>query len=137
VIVFAKNGGYPSLVAPTTARDYIYVDDVVAAIDRALQADIPPGQIYNIGTGVQTSLAEVVALAAEVFSIQDAPVWGSMPQRQWDTDVWIANISRAEAELGWRPNVTFNDGFRNSVTWLTEDATRFRFYESVERSQHD
>ena len=61
----------PPLVNPETARDYIYVDDVMNAY---LLAATRPGEdlgaVYNVGTGIQTSLREVVDVARRVLDIE-------------------------------------------------------------------
>lgn len=111
-------GHLPSLVSPATARDYIYVDDVVrACLAAAASPGQEPGVIYNVGTGRQTTLRQVVELARTEFSISAEPDWGSMPPRIWDTDVWVADATRIEACLGWRPQTTLEDGFRCLVGW--------------------
>ena len=62
LVAYGLTGEYPPLVDPRVARDYVYVDDVVDAYCLAAARDHEPGSVYNVGTGVQTTLAEVVAL---------------------------------------------------------------------------
>src|SRR5439155_20873749 len=114
----------PPLVNPDIARDYIYVDDVVNAYWlAATQPSQEPGAIYNIGTGIQTSLREVVEVARSALNISVEPQWGSMPERQWDTTRWVANSQKASAVLGWEVHYTFRQGFRHMVDWLRLNPT--------------
>src|SRR5438445_622100 len=70
------------------------------------------GAVYNVGTGVQTSLREVVDIAKRVLAIRAEPQWGSMPNRRWDTTVWVADNRKLREELAWQPAFTFEAGFR-------------------------
>ncbi|MBV9438538.1 MAG: NAD-dependent epimerase/dehydratase family protein [Candidatus Eremiobacteraeota bacterium] len=129
MIVFGLAGTYPPLVQPTTARDFVYVGDVATAYETALEADLSPGAVYNIGSGKQTTLQDVVDVSRATFSIKEAPSWGTMPQRLWDTTVWVANTSRTRAELGWTASTTFGEGFRRTAAWVSEPSERRLHYE--------
>ena len=122
-------GRLPPLAGPDTARDYVYVDDVCDAYLKVAREARRPGYVYNIGTGVQTTLREAVGLARRVLSIRPEPQWGSMPDRRWDTNVWIADRSAIEADLGWRPATALQDGLRLTADWLAANpalAERYR-----------
>ena len=118
LITLGLEGKLPPLVSPETAHDFVYVDDVVDAYFLAAKT---PGQetgaIYNVGTGVQMPLREVVEVARRVMGITVKPVWGSMPSRRWDTDKWIADNRNIAKALGRRPQYTFEEGFRLMVNW--------------------
>jgi nucleoside-diphosphate-sugar epimerase len=111
-------GELPPLVNPDVARDFVYVDDVCDAFLRAVTAEVAPGSIYNIGTGRQTTIAEVVEVARRLFDVKDEPRWGSMPNRPWDTSLWVSNPSRAERELGWRVRIDLETGLLATAEWL-------------------
>ena len=122
-------GGFPNLVSPATARDFIHVRDVVAAFLLAARHPSPvPGAIYNIGTGVQTSMADVVEIVREEFNLDAEPVWGSMDPRSWDTAVWVADSGAARVSLGWEPRWSLREGFRDFVDWLRSDEPRLERY---------
>lgn len=109
---------FPPLVAPDTARDFIYVADVEDAFLAAASVQQRErGAVYNVGTGVQTTIRQVVNLARDVFAITAEPHWGSMPARSWDTTTWVANSRKIRSELGWVPRHSFEDGFRQTAAW--------------------
>ncbi len=111
----------PPLVRPDIAHDFVAISDVVQAF--ILAAGVTgerKGAVYNVGSGVQTTIREVVDVAREVLSIQVEPVWESFPQREWDTTTWVAQTTRIRAELRWAPTVEFRDGFAQMVEWLRE-----------------
>jgi nucleoside-diphosphate-sugar epimerase len=113
LVLAGLRGTLPPLADPAVARDFVYVNDVVdALILAAASPSLEPGDVYNVGSGIQTSLADVVATAQDVFGLTHEPEWGSMASRPWDTSVWIADARRIEQRLGWRYRNSFSDGLR-------------------------
>jgi UDP-glucose 4-epimerase len=112
-------GELPPLADPDVARDFVFVDDAVEAFVRAAVVErVEPGAVYNIGSGTQTTLREVVELTRSMFGIEAEPTWSSMPNRGWDTSTWIADATRAATELAWRPQVDLESGFRRTLDWV-------------------
>lgn len=129
LVARGMEGRLPPLASPDAARDYVYVDDVCDAYLKVAREARRPGNVYNVGTGVQTTLREAVDLARRVLSIEQEPRWGSMPNRRWDTNVWVADRSAIEADLGWRPATALQDGLRLTAAWLAVNravADRYR-----------
>jgi nucleoside-diphosphate-sugar epimerase len=129
LIEHGLRGALPQLVSPDTARDFVYVDDVCRAFVRAAEApSVPLGAVYNVGTGRQTTLSEIVAVARDVLGVSAEPEWGSAPARSWDTDVWFSDPRRIERDLGWRAETALGDGLRAMTAWMTEDPARLERY---------
>jgi dolichol-phosphate mannosyltransferase len=129
LIVHALDGRWPRLAGPETARDFVHVEDVIdafLAVARNPPAD--PGAIYNVGSGRQTTLQELVALTAAQFRIEQPPVWNSLPPRAWDTDVWVSNPAKIKAEVGWSAKTTLPQGLRLLADWLQSDPRRMENY---------
>ena len=123
------DGGWPSLVNPTVARDLIFVDDVVDALSAAAAARLDdPGTIINIASGQQKTLAEIVATVAEVLNITVAPAWGTMLERGWDTRTWTGRPDRAVAVLKWRAITGLAHGVRQFAAWIADDPERRQRY---------
>ena len=121
LILHGLKGELPPLVDPDVARDFVYVDDVVEAYLLAANVRTPEwGPIYNIGTAVQTTLREVVTVAREAMNISAEPVWSSMPNRQWDANVWVSDNRKIRAQLNWQPQHTFAEGFRLMLDWFRQ-----------------
>jgi nucleoside-diphosphate-sugar epimerase len=124
LITCGLRGELPPLANPATARDFVFVDDVVDAYLLAASAEThQPGGIYNVGTGVQTSLREAVKVARKVFALPVEPEWETLPARAWDTDVWVADNSKLVTRLDWRPRYDFERGFRATVDWFKNNPT--------------
>jgi UDP-glucose 4-epimerase len=110
----------PPLVAPATARDFVYVEDVCRAYMLAVtQPQTEHGAIYNVGTGVQTTLEEAVRQVREICQIAELPQWGSMANRQWDAQTWVADNSKIKSVLGWEPECDFAEGFHRTMAWFS------------------
>lgn len=131
LIVHGRNGGLPPLVNPAIARDYVYVEDVNDAyLLAAARPNQEPGTIYNVGTGIQTSLHEVVATARRILGVTAEPMWGTMPDRTWDTNVWVSDNRAIQTQLGWQPRYTFEQGFQAMVDWFRDHPNLAQVYEA-------
>ncbi len=118
VIIHGLKGELPHLVDPAIGRDFIYVRDVEDAyLHLAANPGGIGGEIFNLGSGVQSSIADVVRLAQSTFGIHETPRWNSMPKRLWDTTVWRAD-NRKLAAAGWKPRITLEEGFRKTISWF-------------------
>ena len=132
LIVHGHRGEFPPLVDPRTARDFVFVDDVVDALLQAAQdRSAEPGSIYNIGTGVQTTIGEAVDVARRVMGVAGDPVWGSMPPRSWDTGTWVADTHKSRTVLGWSARYTFDQGMTRMIEWLNESPSLRERYEAA------
>lgn len=124
-------GKLPPLVAPQTARDFIYIDDVVEAYLRVVQSPVKAGEVFNVGSGVQTSIEEVVALAMRLLNQKLEPHWETMPGRIWDTSIWVADISRIREVLGWTPRHSLEAGIGKSIAWFREHRDLYETREAM------
>ncbi len=109
------------LVAPATARDFIYVDDMVEAYLRIDQLKRYPGEIFNVGTGKQHTIEQVVKAAVYVSGCSTNFRWGRMPARSWDTNCWVADIRKASSCLDWAPQYSLKKGLSLMWAWYKEN----------------
>jgi nucleoside-diphosphate-sugar epimerase len=129
LVVHGLEKSWPPLASPETSRDFVHVDDAIdALIALAQKPPREPGAIYNLGSGWQTSLRELAAVAAEVFDLRVPPTWNSLPDRDWDTNVWVSNPTKIKAELGWSPKIDLHSGLRSLAAWLQADSARLEYY---------
>jgi dolichol-phosphate mannosyltransferase len=118
LVVHALRGELPPLVDPSIARDFVYLDDVVDAFLLAAARGVTPGDVFNVGTGVETTIAEAVDAARRTLGVEVAAQWGSMGARDWDTHRWVSDSTRIRSELGWDPAVPFDEGLARTAAWL-------------------
>ena len=119
VIRFGVEGRYPAFVHPDISRDFIYIDDVVAAfVDTALNLkEEDYGESFNIGSGCKTTIADIAATARELFGIDHEPTFSSMPDRNWDVSDWYANPDKANQRLNWHPVISLREGLGRMLAW--------------------
>ena len=111
-----RRGVLPPLVRPDIARDYVYVEDVCDAyLAAARDASKHAGAIYNVGTGDQTTIREIVDVCRKLLPIREEPSWDTMGARSWDTDRWVSDPSLIKAELGWRARTDLESGLRRTI----------------------
>jgi UDP-glucose 4-epimerase len=101
----------------TQGRDFVYVDDVVAAL---LASVGKSGGPYNVGTGEATTVAQLHEAAAEVAGVEDAPRFEEA--RLGDVHRSVLDVGRIERELGWRAAVPLGEGMARTWAWMQERA---------------
>ena len=104
-------------------RDYVHVDDVVAALLVMAESDRSDGRIYNIGSGTGTRLVDLACAVIEIAGggrIEHVP-WPALAE-QVETGDFMADISRIERELGWRPTIALRDGLERTVAFYRAQA---------------
>jgi UDP-glucose 4-epimerase len=106
-------GGRPTIYGDgTQTRDYDYVGDVVAANLAAVETDTPGP--YNVGTGVETSVLDLVDALREVGGgAEFEPEFA--PERPGEVQRIAIDPSRARAELGWEPRVELREGLERTL----------------------
>ncbi len=104
----------------TQSRDFTYVSDVIAANLSA--ADAPStvsGSIVNTAPGRPHTVLELLGTLGHVLGVDPDPIFAD--PRLGDIRSSCADPRRAEAILGWAPQVSLVDGLRRYVTWLTTE----------------
>jgi len=110
-----RDGGTPTVFGEgLQTRDYVYVGDVVDAMLRALERD---GGIYNVGTGVETSVVGLYDAIRTASGVDREPAFA--PARLGELQRSVLDASLAERELGWRPEHTLAGGLAATWEWIS------------------
>jgi len=91
-------------------RDYVYVDDVVSAMIAAATAPGVNGLVINVGSGVETSVRELVELVLRVSGTQPQVLYNS--QLSAGVARMVADLSLAQKKLNYRPSISLEQGLR-------------------------
>lgn len=111
---------------PDTVRDFVFVDDVVDAGLAVLEHGAA-GEVYNVGSGVPTTiaeLAEAVLVATRGLDWVVSREERAAPLTVYDVSKPIAiarrevSIERAARRLGWAPKVPLAEGLKRTVAWM-------------------
>jgi UDP-glucose 4-epimerase len=107
----------------TGVRDYIHVTDVakghVASIKRALEASGAGNAAYNLGTGIGTSVLEVIAAMEKVSGRSIKCVLA--PRRSGDIAISFADPSKANKELKWNAELSTEQAIRDAWNWQSRN----------------
>lgn len=100
------------------SRDFIHVEDVVSAILMSIENEAANGEVFNIGTGVSTSVKEVAETLASAYGKQ-VPIKISGLFRVGDIRHNFADTSKAQKILGFNPKITFKEGISKFTSWVS------------------
>ncbi len=108
-------------------RDILHVEDLMNAYDLAVEKNnIARGKVYNLGGGPDN----VMSIWAEFRPKLERYIGGTIEVargdwRPGDQRVFYADITKAEKELGWKPNINVEDGVQKLFEWVKENKNLF------------
>jgi dTDP-glucose 4,6-dehydratase len=110
-----------ALGATHTTRDFLYVEDNVAGIMRCGAVDRIDGEVLNLGTGVEVSIADLVERVLRLLDRDVSVVLDEQRLRPTASEVerLVADATKARRLLGWKPEVDLERGLARTVDWLT------------------
>lgn len=118
-------GNEVKLNNPHNVRDFIYINDVVECYGKIVSSyDKMQNSIFNVSTGVETSISELVNMVNEtVPGLGELKVlWNSNEARIKDRAIhYSASNLRIISELGWRPKYSVGQGIRDFYSWISEN----------------
>jgi nucleoside-diphosphate-sugar epimerase len=96
-------------------RDFTFVDDVVRIL---LEAPRATGKVVNLGTGIETRIADLARQILELFGLPESRLSFEEP-RAWDRVVRrCASVERLRELFGWVPSTPLRDGLRQTASWM-------------------
>jgi UDP-glucose 4-epimerase len=101
----------------SVARDYFYISDLVNAFLTVIESD-PASRIYNIAGGRARSLNDILNVIREVTGLK--PEVRYTPARRLDVPVNCLDIQLAKKELGWQPEISWEEGIARTWEWLNK-----------------
>jgi nucleoside-diphosphate-sugar epimerase len=99
------------------SRDFTYIDNAVNANLLACKApgSEVAGNVFNVATGRRVNLNETFKILKQVIGFPGEAKYG--PERGGDVKHSLADMTRAEKHLGYKPSVSFEDGLRKTIDW--------------------
>jgi UDP-glucose 4-epimerase len=107
-----ERGETPQLSNPNNHRDFLAIEDAVTAIEAAIEHNL--NGVYNVCTGKETTIQEVVALTHEHYLTAPMPTYGNTG-REYEYAVSAGDNTKFRNATGWRPMMTVADTIRNSI----------------------
>jgi len=105
------------LSSPGNVRDFIFIEDAIEAFLNIVQSDKQyKGEMFNIGSGQQHSIAEVVEAVEKALGKQLQVQYGKENYYK-EPKAFIADITKAKHTFNWEPQHNFAAGIVKSVAW--------------------
>lgn len=110
------------------SRDFVFIDDVVKATSLGIENGAANGEVFNVGTGIAITVAEVASLLVEYYKIE-VPLQVTGNYRLGDIRHNYADISKLERILKFKPAVDFKTGLKQFTAWVNEQQVHTSKYE--------
>jgi nucleoside-diphosphate-sugar epimerase len=116
------------LTSKNIKRDFIFVDDVIDAIKKISNTSNIEGEIFNVGSGKNYSIEDVVKIVQCKLKKDLNVSWGNTEkQKTFETkNPWIADISKIKKELKWSPKINLETGLTKTFEWYKENMYMYK-----------
>lgn len=106
-------------------REFNYVDNLVDGFVLAGEKDAAIGRVTNLGCGEEIAIRDLITMIHTETGSQSKLEIGALPNRP--TEIWrmCADNSQAKEILGWKPQVSFTEGLRRTITWYRRFLAEF------------
>jgi dTDP-glucose 4,6-dehydratase len=109
----------PMYASTQNKREWLHVRDHCRAIELVLDADVV-GETYNVGSGVEASIEEIADLVLELTG-KPKSLKTIVPDRPGHDRRYLLDSTKLRRELGWEPEISWEDGLRETVEWYAEN----------------
>jgi UDP-glucose 4-epimerase len=123
VILALLRGDCPDLTLGTQKWDYLFVQDVAAAIADAAESTSLDG-VFNLGSGEAIAVRTIIESVRDLIDPNLPLGFGKLPFRQNQIMHLEADIGRFTSATGWRPTVPMSIGLARTVEWFREHQDR-------------
>lgn len=127
VIINCLKNSELNLGDKNSVRDFVFIEDVISSyITTVENKEKITGEIFNIGSGRQYSIGEVVDTIIQLTGGKGHTLWGSIVNPRSEPKVWQADISKAKELLGWQPAYDLNRGLEKTLEWFKGNITLYK-----------
>jgi dTDP-glucose 4,6-dehydratase len=105
----------PMYASTQNRREWLHVRDHCRAIELALERGVP-GETYNVGSAVEASIEEIADRVLELTGKPES-LKTIVPDRPGHDRRYLLDSSKIGRELGWQPEIGFEDGLRDTIEW--------------------
>lgn len=110
------------------SRDFVFIDDVVEATILGIENEAANNEVFNVGTGVQTTVLDVAdTLKRNYVSDVDINISGNF--RLGDIRHNYADLTKIKTKLNFTPNISFEQGIEKFTNWVNQQAIQESKYE--------
>jgi dTDP-L-rhamnose 4-epimerase len=110
------------------SRDFVFIDDVIKATSLGIEKKEANNQIFNVGSGVATTVLEVAQSLIRNYNI-NVPIQVTGNYRLGDIRHNVADISKIQRLLGFSPEINFQEGLKQFTDWVNQ--------QEIQQSKYD
>ena len=108
-----------AMTSPSIVRDFIFADDIAdVCLEAAELAPTYKGEIFNLGSGVETNLEQLSELIFRLTGSSAKIRWGAYGNVVYDADTIVADMSKTWQHFSWRPRHTLEQGLQKTIQWI-------------------
>src|SRR5262249_13055496 len=134
----ALDGLPPVIWGGDQERDFVFVEDVASCHRRSLEEDNLGATVFNVSTGVATSIRALAEQVVEVCRLDAATIFEQGAEGQTSELVagrmrlpaelkqMVLDNTRARERLGWMPQMALHQGLAQEFAWLRENSERWQ-----------
>ena len=128
IISAALNEDVITLGSTAPTRDFLYVDDTVSGLMRCGAAPGVEGDVVNLGTGTETSVAAVAKMIVKELGIEKPIRMADERVRPDRSEVQRlrADVAKARTLLDWTPEVPLSEGLRRTIEWFGRSVAAYK-----------
>lgn len=122
IIKSCLTGQNPRLLSPNSVRDFIFIEDIIDFLLKLTANPKITGEIFNLGSGRQNSIRDLVTEVIELTNSNIQPIWGAAePRPTIEPNAWVADISKSRKMLDWKPKNSLKQGLKKSIKWYEKN----------------
>jgi len=129
VILTLTDGGIPTLTRGEQRWDYLYVQDAVRAIGQVAQKSSVQG-IFNLASGHAIPVRQIVEQIRDLIDPHLPLRWGDKPVSPDHSAGLQADISRLQNAIDWSPQISLDEGLKQTVDWYRSQRSKEKMNES-------
>jgi len=109
---------------PDAVRDFVFIEDVIKSyfiiVER--RENLLPGDIFNIGSGKQYTVEEILKIIKKLTNIQKRPLLKETKNEEHNIPkIWKAKIKKSKKYLNWTPEYFIEDGLKKTNKWFRDN----------------
>lgn len=124
-----RNGGGINIFEDgKESRDFVFIDDVVAATVKGIEREMPLVDVFNVGSGKATDVLSIANALQQMLG-KTVPVEISGQFRLGDIRHNFADLTKVRTALGFEPTISIEEGLRRFVAWVDREQVQEDRYE--------
>lgn len=125
VTLSCLRGENPDISSMSFVRDFVFIEDVLAAYMSCDALSAVPAEVFNIGSGQQHTVGDVVNTIVQLTGANVRPQRGHPQKWPNEPPLWQADTSKAKEMLDWSPAYDLDRGLAATVDWFTTNVTLY------------